>query len=163
VPSLFYSPFWLNNKRIRGASPFMAGIHQVNRQILSHTLRIELDLDGEVSVDFLPVLTQLMATENVITEEICAGCAVRLFPKITLAKCQELRLPYITPTGREPNDEFLLASHAKAIPVEHQQHMLRFLIRMTEVKGRRAVLAVAILLHGFWVRLKNSSTSSICT
>jgi hypothetical protein len=155
VPSLFYSPFWLNNKRIRGASPFIAGIHHVNRQILSHTLRIELDLDSEVSVDFLPVLTQMMGTDDVMAEEICVGCAVRLFPKITLAKCQELRLPYVTPTGREPNYEFLLAillaSHANAIPVEHQQHILGFLIRMTEVKGPRAVLTVAILLHGFWV------------
>jgi hypothetical protein len=163
VPTLFYSPFRLNNRRIGAASPFIAGIHHVQRQIVARILGLETDVNTEVSVDFLPVLTQLMGVNDVMIEEICVGCAVRLLPKITLEKCQELVRPCITPTRRDPSDEFLLAillaAHPNAIPREYQRHVFAFLKRMTEVKGPRAVMALAILLHGISVWLNHSLTA----
>jgi hypothetical protein len=148
VPTSFCPPFQLDNERVADGSAFIAGIHHVQCQLLGRA-----DADG--SVDFLPALTQLMMLSSVAVEEICVRSAIKLLPKVTFAKCQELGLPFVPydPTPLAVADRMLLsmfvATQPKAMPHEYQRPLFQFLTKTSETTSARGVLALAILLHGF--------------
>jgi putative component of membrane protein insertase Oxa1/YidC/SpoIIIJ protein YidD len=118
-------------------------------------------LDTEVSVDFLPVLTQLVCLENARVQEIATRSAILVFDRISWSECQALGLPYIVPCETSVWEKFLIAiliaHHENSIPSDYQRTLDPFLTETCEASSACAILALAILARGFSAWIGRSS------
>jgi hypothetical protein len=162
VPTIFYPPFELTSHTISHASLFVAGIHYVGRQILMDALGLSVEqLDNEIRVDYLPLLTQLTCLDDPKIQKIATRCTIRLFGTVSFAKCQEFAVPCLVLQDWPQLarwERFLLAvivAHFdNAIPPPYHKELYNFLTEISAETSPCAMLALAILLQGFATWLK---------
>jgi hypothetical protein len=108
-------------------------------------------------VSFLPVLTAMVFTANPSVRRISARKCVAMLSELSFPQCQDLVRPFIhmaeLGSTLSMADRFLLAlltaSHPNAVPTGWPPALFRFLTQQSEETSDAAVLALAILIHGF--------------
>jgi hypothetical protein len=160
VPTFLYPPYNLTNSVMSDASMTVAGCHFLQSQLiaeLSGCAPFQTEIDP-IAINYLSFFTGMIFSPHSAVRHIAATVCVGLLKVIPRDKCCELanRFGSLSNIESLPVPDKLLLSllvvvNHHAIPVSHFEPLFQFLKTCVRARTEIALVALAIMLHGFGI------------